>query len=95
MSHHCQVRLNSTHVFVSDAGDSLRSYVLDWAGGTWRQVESVSRRYGGGACGRINGASRGEEVVVVQDLSEIFSLEAMEWRQGLGFPQKIVSEKRK
>ncbi len=81
---HCQITLNSSHIFISDTLNSRNTYLLDWEDNTWHQVESPLNLYTGGPCGLVTSQSGGKEVVAVSDgVSEIFSVDTLSWRQGV------------
>ncbi len=84
---HCQVTIDSTHVFFGDCEDRT-AYILDWEARKWTQYESMSTsrdHYCG--CGLINNEVMGKEVVVAgYGTSEIFNLETFSWRDGPELP---------
>ncbi len=85
LQNHCQITLNSTHVFFSNDID-LRSYVLKWdEDKTFEQLPGYLNRlrlYP--SCGK---AGDNEVVIVGSDLmhrgtSEIYNFQDQEWRRG-------------
>ncbi len=83
MEAHCQVTLNSTHIFIADSLITRSAYLLNWDDFSWTAVESLALARLIASCGLVHGESRGQEVVVAGDgTSEIFSLETLTWRTG-------------
>ncbi len=90
---HCQVSLNTTHVFIAGGGDytndwlSTDAYILNTEDWSWQILPSMSLARGWGACGYVISDQNGQEVVVGSgsDSSNpvgIFSLRDLEWRDG-------------
>ncbi len=74
MAYHCQVTLNSTHVFLADTLDTRFTYILDWRDFTYVQMESLYISFTTGPCGLATSDSKGQEIVVSADgLSVIFT----------------------
>ncbi len=84
---HCQLTINSSHIFFADCEDRL-TYLLDWDTQKWTQLESMKEfrdNYCG--CGLIYNDIMGQEVVVAgYGTSEIFNLNDMSWRDGPELP---------
>ena len=83
MQRHCQLTLNSTHLFFSDLYTTGLTYLYDMERSSWRRVASPSKLYPWGACGLASSEGKGQEVVVALDgSSEIFSIDSLSWRPG-------------
>ncbi len=83
MSYHCQLTINSTHVFFADTYDTGNAFLLNWYEQTWAQLPptTVDREYM--SCGLINNPENGIEVVIVEDgVTEIFNFRDEEWKTG-------------
>ncbi len=81
---HCQVTLNSTHIFMSDVASTGNTYLLDWDKQEWTQLDATTDDvYNYGPCGLVTTEDRGQEVVVTAGgKTGIFSVEALQWRTG-------------
>ena len=85
MSSHCQVTLDSSHVFFADSSATGNTYIMDWEEGTFEYIGSLAHTHFG-PCGKATSKSRGQEIVVAANgTSEIFSLETLTWREGKSF----------
>ncbi len=85
MYHHCQLTINSTHVFFQqDNGDlAPGTFLLDWTSKTWTELPSYQGNRILATCGMINNPENGTEVVVNMDgRSDIFNLRDSTWRIG-------------
>ncbi len=83
MDSHCQLTINSTHVFFADTRHTGKAYLLDWYKQSWTELPrmTVDRKYM--SCGLINNPENGIEVVIVEDgTTEIFNLRDEEWKTG-------------
>ncbi len=77
---HCQLTVNSTHVFFMD---SYHAYMLEYQTETWTELDSpfTSRIYP--SCGLINSPENGLEVVTAgYGTSEIYNVNDDLWRDG-------------
>ena len=84
MSYHCQVTLNSTHIFFADPEITKNAWILNWEDFTYKMVDSLSRLFITGPCGMATSESKGQEIVVTADgASEIFSVDTLRWREGM------------
>ena len=82
---HCQVTLNSKHIFVSDARFSRSTYLLNWEEQEWIQLDPAPERgiVDIGPCGLVTTEDRGREVVITAGGDTIvFSVETLKWRTG-------------
>ncbi len=83
MHSHCQLTINSTHVFFADTLDTGNAFLLDWYEQTWSELPpmTVDRLYM--SCGLINNPENGIEAVIVEGgVTEIFNFRDEEWRTG-------------
>ncbi len=82
MNQHCQLTVNSTHVFFADNFNSP-SYLLNRYEGTWMELPPMNERREYQICGLINNPENGLEAVVYEDgVTEIFNLNDLTWRYG-------------
>ncbi len=82
MSFHCQLTINSTHVFFGD-DDQGATFLLDWYKQAWTQLDSPSMERPYGYCGLINNPENGLEIVSVDlESSMIFNINSLSWREG-------------
>ncbi len=80
---HCQLTVNSTHVFFADTYFTGISYLFDWYGQSWTVLPSMTVERDNPSCGLINNPDNGIEVVIVEEgISEIFNLNELSWRLG-------------
>ncbi len=80
---HCQLTINSTHVFFADTWNTRRAFLLDWYSQTWTELPpmTVERLYM--SCGVINNPENGIEAVIVEGgVTEIFNFRDETWRIG-------------
>ncbi len=83
MSYHCQLTINSTHVFFADTGDTGNAFLLDWYAQTWSALPPMSVNRDIMSCGMINSPENGIEAVIVEDgTTEIFNFREEVWRTG-------------
>ncbi len=90
MSDHCQVAINSTHIFFAYAYENGHAYILDYDADIWTQVEDIPIRFdedGDGyrttSCGLINNSANGAEVVLAGNgYTHILNLGTLEWKEG-------------
>jgi len=86
---HCQVTINSTHVFF--AGANPATFTYEWDTRTPTILEDPPTSFDEGACGLLNNPSIGPEVLWAEGVySFIFSLTDLEWREGPQLPEPIV-----
>ena len=98
MDHHCSIRVNTTHIFVSgglNGVDDLRTaYLLNWLTRKWTPLPDMTYPRYGHSCGF---ASDPDRVVAVGGVtgaastmatSEILDLATLEWTAGPGVPAK-------
>ncbi len=80
---HCQVTINSTHIFFVDIIHQT-TFMLEWSTEEWTQLDDMrGYRDHGCGCGLIRNEENGEEIVVAgYGSSEIFNLVTMKWRDG-------------
>ncbi len=79
---HCQVTINSTHVFFGDCEDKT-AYILDWNMQEWTQLGNMTYERHMCGCGLIHNDIQGDEVVITAEgTSEIFNFGTMSWRAG-------------
>ncbi len=83
MYNHCQLTVNSTHVFFGNKEGSYPSFLLNWENQEWTELPT---RTNGGyfpSCGLINNPENGLEAVVVEDgHSDILNFNTLQWRAG-------------
>ena len=83
MSSHCQVTINSTHIFVADIWNTLNVYLLNWETKEWEHLPVLTRRYNVGTCGVYMSEDNGMEIVIVGDgTSDIYTVDTLVWREG-------------
>ncbi len=96
MHSHCQVTVNSTHVFISDVRDTGSTYLLNWNSQDFTTMPQLQRHRWNPACGLSWSQERGMEIVVAglfvrgawqekHGTSDIFSLSSQAWREGPEF----------
>jgi len=88
---HCQLTLNSTHIFfTAGEGDTLATFMLDWPTQEWIVLDDIpSGSMSEPACGFVK-TPLGQEVVLASDTrSFIFSLDDMQWREGPLLPEDL------
>jgi len=86
--YHCQLTLNSTHVFF--AGGGVETFVLNWETQEYRVLESAPEPLYIATCGVIQNDRNGLEVVVAEDHdSFVFSFTDLQWRNGPQLPDPI------
>ncbi len=82
MYRHCQLTINSTHVFFADDYNEP-AYLLDWVTQSWIELQHMNEDRDWPSCGLINNPQNGLEVVIVEDgVTEIFNLNDLTWRSG-------------
>ncbi len=80
MRDHCQLTINSTHVFFAGNG---YAYLYDFVAFHWTEIPAMSTLRSYPSCGLLNNPDNGLEAVVAEDeTSEIFSFSALSWRDG-------------
>ncbi len=83
MFNHCQLTVNSTHIFFADGYYSHLAYLLDWTEQSWTLLPPMRVERTFPSCGLINNPENGPEAVIVEDgVSEIFNFNDMSWRAG-------------
>ncbi len=81
MYSHCQLTINSTHVFFADTFDTGNAFLLNWYEQTWTELPPMTVDREHMSCGLINNPENGIEVVIVEDgVTEIFNIRDEEWR---------------
>ncbi len=85
---HCQLTVNSTHVFFANSRTMTSSYLLEWSTQTWTELDPpYYSEFHVPSCGLINNSELGTEAIIVEDgKSEIFSFQDLMWRQGPTLP---------
>ena len=92
MAAHCQLSLNSTHIFFAGGGlypDYLsdEAYIFHWEEGTWTILPNMARAKSNTFCGFLSGDGAAAEEIVVGQLAseslEILDLSTLEWRDGV------------
>ncbi len=82
MGVHCQLTLNSTHVFFVQFNRDP-AYLLEWETLTWTELPSFTQDMTILSCGLIYNPENGLEAVVTHgDVSEIFNFGTLQWRPG-------------
>ncbi len=82
MYEHCQVTINSSHVFFGDCR-SQTAYILDWNLQEWTQLGNMTYYRLACGCGLIHNDVQGDELVIASEgTSEIFNFGTMSWRDG-------------
>ncbi len=80
---HCQLTINSTHVFFVDTHETGNAFLLDWPEQTWTELPTMTLDRTSVSCGLINNPENGIEAVIVEDgVTEIFSFRDETWRTG-------------
>ncbi len=83
MNFHCQLTVNSTHVFFADTHDTGNAYLLNWYKQTWSELPHMRVPRDHMSCGLINNPENGIEVVIVEDgVTEILNFRDEEWKTG-------------
>ncbi len=83
MYSHCQLTINSTHIFFVDTLTSGNAFLLDWFKQTWSELPPITTDGGYMSCGLINNPENGIEAVIVKDgVTEIFNFGDEAWRMG-------------
>ncbi len=87
LNRHCQVSINSTHVFFADC-IGKETYLLDWESQGITQLDDMTTaRSNVCGCGLVQNDQMGKEVVVAgYGTSEIFNFGNMTWRDGPDLP---------
>jgi len=87
---HCQITVNSTHVFLANGYEYPETYLLDWELETYYIFEDIPNTQYLSACGLLNNVVNGLEVLVADgEYSYIFSLTNLTWRDGPKLPNNI------
>jgi len=87
--YHCQLTINSTHVFYG-SGHSSMTFLLDWESGDTTTLQNIPIPRDNAACGLLNNENYGLEVLVAaHSYSHIFSFKDLEWRDGPKLPESI------
>jgi len=82
---HCQVTVNSTHVFFT--GNTPSTTMLNWETQDWSHLEDNIIDASYAACGLIDTPDFGAEIVVAdRDEAAIFSLRDLAWKEGPSLP---------
>jgi len=90
--YHCQVTLNSTHVFFT-SGEAPGSFILNWNTGEYDVVDDVPDFNDYPACGVLNNNDHGQEVLVAGGHdSFIFSFTNLSWREGPKLPESLHTQ---
>jgi len=85
---HCQVTVNETHVFLA----TRTAFLYNWQLDEWTEVDYVPEEIVLGSCGVLNNPNFGPEVMFAAgELSFIFSLSDLEWRDGPKLPEDVVN----
>ncbi len=83
MTRHCQLTVNSTHVFFVDTSTTNLAFLYNWYEETWTDLPATTGHKTYPSCGLINNPDNGPEVVITEDGDcEIFNVNSMSWRQG-------------
>ncbi len=83
MTDHCQLTINSTHVFFADTHATGNAFLLDWNSQTWKELPPMTVDREHMSCGLINNPENGIEAVIVEDgTTEIFNFREEAWRTG-------------
>jgi len=86
---HCQLTLNSTHIFFT-GGYGYSTFMLNWPRQEWIFLDDAPRSDTDPACGFVKTPSLGQEVIVAfETRSYIFSLADLEWRDGPLLPEDL------
>ncbi len=89
MTAHCQLTVNSTHVYFVNFNDRP-AFLLDWQTQTFTEMPPYNDDRYAISCGLINNPENGPEVVVAsKGTSEIFNFESLTWRVG---PDTVYSQ---
>jgi len=87
--YHCQLTLNSTHVFFASGDSGLQTFLLDWEPETYTELDALSVSMISPSCGLLNNRNYGLEVLVATGrYSFIYSFKDMEWRNGPIIPDQ-------
>jgi len=88
---HCQLTINSTHIFITNSNDLPGTYILDWENEVYHVVDDIPRQSLYASCGLLNNVLYGLEILVADGKeSFIFSLIYQSWRDGPKLPDYIV-----
>jgi len=89
---HCQVTVNSTHIFFAGGvGPNYdKTFMLDISKQEWIYLESINMGAYAPACGLINNAAFGPEILYAAGTrSFIFSLTDLVWKEGPPLPEDL------
>ncbi len=89
MYNHCQLTINSTHIFFADvSSENPTSHLLDWHSQTWTELPPPSLPDADyPSCGLIDNPENGVEAVIVhRGVSQIFNFANLTWRGGPTLP---------
>ncbi len=83
MRYHCQLSINSTHVFFADTHYTGNAFLLDWYQQTWTVMPPMTVEREFMSCGLINNPENGIEAVIVErGVTEIFNFRDEKWKTG-------------
>ena len=89
----CNLQLNESHYFLTGGWTSTRAYIIDITNGDYQAIAPTSQERVLAGCGVVTLEDGRKEVVITgggyrifSETTEIFSLDAMEWRWGPDFP---------
>jgi len=86
---HCQLTINSTHVFFTSGLKD--TFLLDWDTQKYTILDDIPARMTFAACGLFKNDNFDLEVIVADGKSgHIFSFANLEWRDGPKLPQNIL-----
>jgi len=91
---HCQLTLNSTHIFFTAGyGDRSATFMLNWPRQEWIILDDMhaSDNMINPACGFVKSPSLGQEIIIAGDTTSlIFSMTDLEWREGPLLPEDLA-----
>jgi len=89
---HCQITLNSTHVFLASGGEeNAKTFLLNWTTQKYSVLDSVPINRPAVTCGLLNNPTYGPEILVADGLyGSFFSLTTFTWRDGPKVPGETL-----
>ncbi len=87
MFSHCQLTVNTTHVFFVDTYDTKNAFLLDVFEQKTTDLPQMTIDRSYPSCGMINNPENGLEAFIVEDgVSEVFNFNDLTWRIGPSLP---------
>jgi len=88
--YHCQLTLNSTHIFITSGG--YETFLLNWETEEFVLLDDIPKYMDAAACGLLKNENYGLEVLVAEEGSSfIFSFTDLLWRNGPKIPNNAIN----